>query len=233
MPEKIFTISFIKVLVPKKQIPFNLIISAAPDDTLHQIFDNHNKKHSFLYYNEEELDIEEPTKENPVIFNFLGNPATNGKFIFTFQQFYDYINQKQIIKMPVNIEAKVSEAVQFIFLGFDFEKWYNRLALASFNFNNGTESITFNNSKLSPETKLFIEKQFNISYIDKEYNEFVDVLLQQTHKADLTFSLSDIFVENTLNAMERIRVKAIDINKLEKLIEIDNDLKRIKEKFFD
>jgi len=79
------------------QIPFNLIISASPDDTLHRIFDSHNKKHNFISYNEDEQDVDEPSKDMPLIFNFLGNAGFNGKFIFTFQQFHDYINQKQVI----------------------------------------------------------------------------------------------------------------------------------------
>ena len=220
------------ILEKLAQIPFNLIISACPDDTLHKIFDEHNKKHNFIYYNEDEQKVEEPTKDKPMIYNFLGNSAKNGKFIFTFQQFHDYINQKQAIKIPVNIDAKISEAVQFLFIGFDFKKWYNRLALANFKFNEGAERITLENVKTSDMTKMFVEKQFNISYIDTNYNDFVDLLLQQTHNASLTISLTEIFIKNTLNALEKIRVKAIDTNKLEFLIEIENQINQIKEKFF-
>jgi len=221
-----------EILEKLAQIPFNMIVSAAPDDTLHRIFDSHNKKHTFVYYNEDEQEVNEPSKENPIIFNFLGNPAINGKYVFTFQQFHDYINQKQVIKIPVNIEAKVSEAVHYLFIGFDFEKWYNRLALISFKLNEKTDSYTFNNTKLTDSVKAFIVKQFNISYIDKYSNDFVDILLQKTHEAKLTISLSDVFVKNTLSALERIRVKAIDINKLEMLMDIENEMKQIKNKFF-
>jgi hypothetical protein len=214
------------------QIPFNLIVSASPDDTMHRIFDTHNKKHSFVYYNEDEQVVDEPNKDNPVVFNFLGNPSNNGKFIFTFEQFHDYINKKRVIKIPVNIEAKVAEAVHYLFIGFNFEKWYNRLALLSFKLNEDVESYTFSDSKISEETKEFIEEQFNISYIDNDYNDFVDVLLGKTHEAGLTYSLNEIFISNTLNALDRIRVKAIDINKLGELIEIENEMNQIKDKFF-
>jgi len=214
------------------QIPFNLIISASPDDTMHRIYETHNKKHSFVYYNEDEQQVEEPNKDNPVVFNFLGNPTINGKFIFTFEQFHDYINKKKVIKIPVNIEAKVADAVHYLFIGFNFEKWYNRLALLNFKLKENVESYTFSDTKISEETKEFIEKQFNISYINNDYNDFVDVLLEQTHKAGLNQSLNEIFISNTLNALERIRVKAIDINNLGKLIEIENEMKQIEKKFF-
>jgi hypothetical protein len=137
-----------------------------------------------------------------------------------------------VIKIPVNIEAKVKEAVHYLFIGFDFEKWYNRLALISFKLNEKTESFTFGNLNLSENAKNFILKQFNISYIDQHYNDFIDVLLQQTHKAGLTVSLSEIFVRNTLSSLERIRAKAIDINKLEQLMDVESDLRAIKDKYF-
>lgn len=213
------------------QIPFTLFISAAPDDTLHRIFDNHNKKHTFLFYNESEQSTEEPSKENPIIYNFLGYPESNGKFIFTFQQFHSYLNQKKHIKIPVNIESKVSDAVHYLFLGFNFEKWYNRLALLSFNLNK-TDSYAFGSSNLKSSVKEFINKQFNISYINNNYNDFVDILLQKAHDEGIAESLSKIFVQNTILTLERLRIKAIDITKLEKLLEIEDDLIDIQQKFF-
>ncbi|OQX99238.1 MAG: hypothetical protein B6I20_10215, partial [Bacteroidetes bacterium 4572_117] len=50
------------------QIPFKLIVSLTPDDTMHQIFDNYNIKHNFLYYTgtkNEDLIID---KEYPTIY---------------------------------------------------------------------------------------------------------------------------------------------------------------------
>ncbi len=221
-----------KILEKLASIPFHLIVSAAPDDTLHRIFDEHNIEHTFVHYNGDEQEVPEPTKEHPIIYNFMGNPAANGKYIFTFQQFHDYIKQKQLTKVPLNIEAKVSEAVHYLFVGFDFEKWYNRLALLSFKLNPETESFTFAQSKMTENIKEFIHKQFNISYIDQNYNDFVDVLLHETHQAGLSKSLQEVFVQNTLNALERIRVKTIDINKLELLMEVEQDMNRMKEKYF-
>lgn len=213
------------------QIPFTLIISAAPDDTLHRIFDKYNVKHKFIYFNETEQSVEDPSKENPVIYNFLGYPESNGKFIFTFQQFHNYINQKRSIKIPVNIESKVIEAVHYIFLGFDFDRWYNRLALLSFNLNK-TDSYAFGDINLKTSVKEFINKQFNISFINKNYNGFVDNLLRKVKDEGISKSLSETFVTNTADTLEDLRVKAIDITKLELLIKIEEELKNIEQKFF-
>lgn len=212
------------------QIPFSLIISSAPADTLHRILDVHNKQHSFLFYNETEIESPEPTKEQPVIYNFLGNPADNGKFIFTHQQFHDYINQKQKVKIPTEIEAKVQEAEHFLFIGFDFDKWQNRLALLTFSLE--TDGYFFSDKKISSEIEQFLKKQFNISQIEQNYNDFIDLLLYKTHEEGLTVSLSQIFFENTLRTLERIRARTLDTNKLEPLLNIEENLNQLKEKFF-
>jgi hypothetical protein len=103
------------------RMPFSLIISAAPDNTLPLIFEQHNKKHRFVFFDGTRQELEAPTKDDPVIFNFLGNPAHNGNYVFTYKQFHKYINEKQDVKVPGEIESKVQEAQHYLFLGFDFE----------------------------------------------------------------------------------------------------------------
>ncbi len=214
-----------EILEKIAQIPFNLIISAAPDDTLHRIFERNNKPHQFLFFDGTKQQVQEPDKANPVVFNFLGNPAVNGKYIFTHQQFHDYINEKLEVKIPTEIEAKVKEAEHYIFLGFDFAKWYNRLLLFSFNLE--TDGYAFSPHKMEKQLADYYKRQFKISCIEKHFNHFVDYLLQKTHEASLTISLSEIFVKNTAQALQYIRVRAVDMNKLVDLTNLEKELEQI------
>lgn len=212
------------------QIPFSLIISSTPDDTFHRILDSHNKEHEFLFYNETEQECSEPHKDKPVIYNFLGNPADNGKYIFTHKQLHDYINQKQKVKVPTEIEAKIQEAEHFLFIGFNFELWQNRLAL--FTFNLETEGFVFTEKEIDKNLQKFLQEQFKISQVKQNYNDFIDILLLKVSEANENISLSEVFVKNTLSTLERIRAKTLDTSKRETLIDIEEELKLIKERFF-
>jgi hypothetical protein len=79
---------------------------------------------------------------------------------------------------------------------------------------------------------MFINRQFKITPIEHDYEQFVNLLLKKMHEKGLSVSLMDIFVTNTLATMERIRAKAIDINKLELLLDVENEMKEIEKKFF-
>ena len=189
------------ILRKLSEIPFCLTISITPDDTMHQIFEKYNKKHDFLYFNSTKQQTEEPTKESPIIYNLLGNTKINGKYIFTHEQFYEYINSKQEVKIPTEVETKVSEAAHYLFIGIDFNKWYNRLLLFTLNLDNEVESYSFNAEHITEINQDFINQQFNVSFINSNYNGFTDILLQKCQKADLSKSLIDTFIENTLKSI--------------------------------
>ncbi len=85
-----------KIIEKLVQIPFSLIVSVTPDNTVKHFFEKYNKKHDFVFYNPRtKHEVNEPTKEQPVIFNMLGNAAEDGKYIFTHKQFYEYVNQNK------------------------------------------------------------------------------------------------------------------------------------------
>ena len=196
---------------------------------MHQIFAKYNKKHDFLYFNGTKQQTEEPTKENPIIYNLLGNTVINGKYIFTHEQFYEYINSKQEVKIPNEIETKVKEAAHYLFIGIDFNKWYNRLLLFTFNLDKEVESYSFNAEHITEINQDFINQQFNVSFIDSNYNDFTNVLLQKCQKAGLSKSVIDTFIENTLSNIASYKNKAIDTDSIEKLSEIEAGINTIYE----
>jgi len=215
------------ILQKLSQIPFSLTISISPDDTMERILKKYNKEHTFLYFNGTKQETEEPTKEKPIIYNLLGNTAVNGKYIFTHEQFYEYINSKQEVKIPTEIETKVKEAAHYIFIGIDFNKWYNRLLLFTLNLDNEVESYSFNTDSTTEINQDFINQQFNISFIDSNFNDFTDTLLQKCKKAGLYKSVIDTFIENTLKSIEKLKNKAIDTDSIEKLSEIETGIDEI------
>ena len=71
------------ILQKLAQIPFSLIISVSQDDTMHRIYQKYAKEHNFLYFDNTIQKTAEPTIDEPIIFNLLGNAAEDGRYIFT------------------------------------------------------------------------------------------------------------------------------------------------------
>jgi len=156
-----------EVLTKLAEIPFSLIVPVCPDDSMHQIFKKFNKKHSFLFYKpKEKQKIETPTVEKPVIYNLLGNAASDGKYIYTHEQFYNYINEDQESKLPLEIENKIKNVPLYLFIGIDFNRWYNRLLLFTLNLYQNSEAILSIQKKLMNIPKFLLENN-SIFWISK------------------------------------------------------------------
>ena len=209
------------------QLPFSLIVSICPDDTMHRIYEHYDKEHRFLFFNGKKQDLEEATINNPVLYNLLGNAGFNGKYIFTHKQFYDYMKVNQEVKLPMEIESKIQEAVHYIFLGVDFNKWYNRLLLFSLDLEIEKDSYAFNMQNIDNINKEFIEKQFNVSFIETNFPDFVDALLFKSQEAKLNQCLLDEFVEKSLKKLENIS-NLTNENALAEISTIKEKIKNIK-----
>jgi len=169
-------------------IPFHLIISLSPDDAIHNVFDMHQVAHQFAYYAPYKMELEEITSEKPLIYNLLGL-ATQKKYILTQENYFDYL--KAVLGenvLPSKIIAELKDASNYIFLGFDFDKWYNRFLLMLLNFHNNKDDKTSHaiQKEMSPELmRKRIEKQFKITFIEKEEEIFIETLYQQVAEAGM------------------------------------------------
>ncbi|MBN2894150.1 MAG: hypothetical protein JXL97_19925 [Bacteroidales bacterium] len=220
------------VLKKLAQIPFELIVSLTPDDTMHQIYLKYNIKHHFLYYTgtkHENLHFENKV---PILYNALGSACENGRFIYTHKQFNEYLKNDIAAKFPFEIETEIKkeDTTHYLFIGFDFNKWHNKLIMYELNLLPEVESFTFDANKTEPINQEFIKQQFNITFIDANYTEFTELILQKSKIAGLTKSLNNSFLESILNELEIVRVKVVDCNKLEQLKEFEKDLSSINEK---
>ena len=214
------------------QIPFNLIVSLTPDDTMHQVFTDYNIKHSFSYYTGiKNQDIIWEGKI-PYIYNALGNARENGRYIYTHKQYSEYLKNDIEAKFPFEIESKIKneETTHYLFLGFNFNKWYYKLLMYELNLMPEVASYSFDAYKINQLDKEFINKQFKISFIDANYSDFTNILLQKSKTANLNISLDKVFTENILNELEHVRIKTVDEKELVGIKKIENEIQVIKEK---
>lgn len=209
------------------QIPFDLIISLCPDDTMHRIYDDFAIRHQFLFYDGTKQELLNNDENVPVIYNILGNAASNGRYIFTHENFYQYMNK---VSIPSEIKKKIQDATHFLFIGFDFDKWYNRLLLFILDLEqskSGGNRLIVGRNKIKADIEKFIEKQFSFTFINNDYQKFAEWLSLTAADANIVRNLNATFVQNNFVALKHFSIKVSDENKLEELINIEEQAKTI------
>jgi hypothetical protein len=196
-----------KILEKLAEVPFSLIISLCPDDTMHKVFTDYDIKHDFLAYDGTKKEVDSLNPEKPFIYNILGNASSNGRYLFTHENFYNYLNK---ISIPSGIKKKIQEATHYLFIGFDFDKWYNRLLLFILDFEqkkSGAHRMTVGNKNIQQEIERFIEKQFNITFIENDYSQFIEWLLHNVSEEGIRKNLNKDFVQNHFISLKSLSNK--------------------------
>lgn len=176
-------------------MPFHLIISLSPDDAIHNVFDDNGIIHQFKHFDNYKIEVENFTKEEPFIFNLFGL-ATKGKYILTQEDYFNYI--KAIIGddlLPRKIITALKDAGSYIFVGFDFDKWYNRLLLMILNFHvDKSEKIrhAIQSENTDALMKQLIEKQFNITFIEEDGVDFLSKLHGKLEESKMLRTLTPL-----------------------------------------
>jgi len=216
-----------KILEDLACVPFSLIISITPDDTMHKVFEHYNLKHQFLAYDgtNKEKEVEPITLEKPLIYNILGNAASNGRYIFTHENFYSFLNK---VSIPSEIKIILQEATHFLFIGFDFDKWYNRLLLFILEFDqniSGAHRITIGKKNVKKEIESFISKQFKITFVENDYSQFAQWLLynagEESDEGILLKDLNRHFVQSNFNELRLMSAEVSAEDDLKTLQQMD------------
>ncbi len=222
-----------EVLEILAQLPFRLIVSLAPDATVYDIFKQYDKPCEFLFYDKAPLSEVKCTIEKPVIFNILGSPThcqSDWLYIFTYNDFYHYIKSAEVTG---NIKTEITNAVHYIFIGFDFSKWYFRLLLYVLKINDSKKNIRHLVEPLKPDdySKEFLKRQFDITFIEGDYLKFANELKTSAITANIFNDMKKGFVEKQKIKLGEIANRLYDTQSLTQLTELEKTLKELTEKF--
>jgi len=222
-----------EILTTLAQLPFNLTVSMAPDDTLHNIYKKYDKEHEYLFYDKSKLAEVKISQEKPVILNMLGSPVfceSDWQYIFTHNDFYDFIKSYEITG---NIKNEIQNAVHYLFIGFDFNKWHNRMILYVLDIIESKDKKirqVVEPDKLSDFSKDFLEKQFNISYIEEDYMKFLKEISESAKDAKIYTDFETEFAQKQSLILEKLADKLFDADKMTILKEIEVELEELTEK---
>ncbi len=174
------------------KLPFHLIVSATPDMGISQVFDNKGIPHQFSYYNGKKIredppydKIEEDPQNTRLIFNLFGRTSRLESLVLSHEDLFHYLQNilgGKSLSHPdyEKLPSAIYGATHFLFLGFQFRKWYMQLLLRLLNPEQNIGRQYALNPDLADETLVYYGGQFEIEFVDSHTpQEFLDELLDR------------------------------------------------------
>jgi hypothetical protein len=209
------------------QLPFSLIVSLCPDDTIHQVYKHFNLEHDFVYYKVERQEVDAIEAQKPLIYNILGNLSDEGqgRYILSHENFYNFLyNTESRISIPYEIKKKIQDATHYIFFGFDFDKWYNHLLLFILGFEqkmSGLQRLNIGKKNVKENVAQFISRQFKISFMDNDHSQFTSWLLHNAAEEGILRNLKQHFVQQQFSELQKLNFQLEKQNDPEEISKLD------------
>jgi hypothetical protein len=170
------------------QIPYPLIISLSPDNTMIKYFNELGTKHTFDFYikGKKNLINEIPSSENPYLFNLLGCYTEPESLIITYDDLFDYL--RNILPgnaLPTAIRTTLKNAVNITFLGVEFDKWYFQLLVKLLTeYDEKYELLRYAAPDLSSNENInsICENNFEITFVGPDVENFINELYYHCYK---------------------------------------------------
>lgn len=175
------------------QIPYSLVISLNPDDTLRNFYDEIpelKEKAVFDFYvkGKKNLKNDTPSKESPYLFNLFGCYTEPESLILTYDDLFEYL--RNILPgdgLPPSIRTFLRSAEKITFLGVEFDKWYFQLLVKLLTESDEKyEILRYASPDLSFDANVncICEKNFEITFVGPDISSFVNELYYHCYKSD-------------------------------------------------
>lgn len=168
------------------ELPFPLVVSANPDLALPQFFSKRQLNFQFDYFSTKAKatlgSIAKPTGAFPLIYNICGSIEDYQSLVLDFDDMFELLkNLFGDFGIPKAVSDILVNATTYIFIGFQFDKWYTQLLLRYVNknrdrFSNANKNYATKTVISDEDTKFFFQQQFNLSIYGGAYQ-----FLQELH----------------------------------------------------
>ena len=176
----------VKALYKKiSQIPYSLIISLNPDQTMITCYKELGMKedqyvYEFYRVGRNDLKNDTPTRDKPYLLNLLGSYTEPESLIFTYESLFAYLRNILPSKvLPASIRTSLKEAENISFLGVEFDKWYFQLLVQLLTESDEKyEVLRYASPDLSIEenTYCICKNNFEINFVGPDVFSFIDEL---------------------------------------------------------
>ncbi|MGV7224539.1 MAG: SIR2 family protein [Nitrospinales bacterium] len=217
------------------RIPCHLYISTTPDLLMKKALDDWGVDHEFKFYDKDATpkEVEKPTAEKPLLYNLFGSIEEQKSIIFSQGDLIQYLFS--IIKefrLPENLREVLKNSNYFIFLGFDFEKWYLKLLLRLILKESNPSSAEPKPSIATDEGKRFNEKlisfyerRYGLKFVNTNIEEYIHDLYSECENNNILREKRELAKPDIQKNVKTLIGQGEIKNALELLIEVMEDEK--------
>ncbi len=130
--------------------------------------------------------MEKPSKTFPLVYNLFGCKDQDDSLVLDYNDMFKMLKSAlQDPSLPDKLMASVKKARTYIFLGFQFDKWYSQLLLKILCDNEESDKrISVNSPLIDDALNIFVINQFQIKFISN-HNDFLGELHERCEKAKI------------------------------------------------
>jgi hypothetical protein len=175
-------------------LPFRIVINAAPDTFVTQLYDQIAQPYFADFYNfykpSSGFNFDFEKDQRVVIYNLLGTYKKPESLVLTYKHQLSYIkkivSEQQNERLPDALTNAFKDYRHHLFLGFDFDEWALRLMLDTLykNVRDNIQSYAYPSKTEEPtasETKVFFQGEFGMQFPSVDMEAFVSNLIQAYH----------------------------------------------------
>ena len=199
------------------QIPFPVVVSLNPDTFVSEAFYRHGVKHRFHYFQHRHRDnendeIEKPSTALPLVYNLFGSKDQDDSLVLDYDDVYKMLQSALgTSSLPNKLLRAFREASTYIFLGFQFDKWYSQLLLKFLSDNGRMEKrISINNALADLDTNGFVVHQFQIQFMGDQYDFFGELHRRCAEKHMLRGLAEQSACPEAIEIRKRVAIGEID-----------------------
>lgn len=186
----------------------HLVLSINPDSFLSDVAYKYGIKHRFAFFQhggEAVTEVEEPTAEMPLFYNLCGATDRDDSLVLDYDDLFRLLSSLLGSPgLPLKLKASLQTAKHFLFVGFDFDKWYSQLLLRLLSGEKAIRKFAIDPSVKEENTTTFLVKQFGIEFIEDEA-AFLDELFNQCAAQGLMRDIVEIQTPNTVQVVKHIQ----------------------------
>ncbi len=173
----------------------HVILSINPDTFLSDVAYKYSIKHRFAYFQHGGTavkDVEMPSGDMPLFYNLCGALERDDSLVLDYDDLFRLLSSLLGSPgLPPNLALALQQAKHFLFIGFDFDKWYSQLLLRLLSGEKAIRKFAIDPSEKNDNTTTFLVKQFGIEFIENE-QAFLQELFHRAESEGLLRNIVEV-----------------------------------------